>query len=176
MPFLSEGICVTDSIPSLKLRPCPHCRQTGNLNAHGYLRGYGEGNNGNAVRARRIYCSNRGRRVGCGKTHSYFHAQVIPRLSLTATTLWSFLSFVLSGVSRNSAHQTSHAPGTPQRTWARCVKAQGLLRRNLCLLAQPPPVPFVVPFLQAVRHLMDAFPNSLCPVSAYQSAFQTPFL
>ena len=176
MPVLAEGVCATDAMPSLKLRQCPHCRRSGNLNAHGYLRGYGEGNSSSAIRARRIYCSNRGRRIGCGKTHSYFHAQVIPRLSLTAKTLWTFLSFVLSGFSRRSAHQTSHAPGTPQRIWARCLKVQGLLRRNLCLLAQPPPAVSATPFLQVVRHLMDAFPNSPCPVSAYQSAFQIPFL
>jgi hypothetical protein len=176
MSFLSEGVCATAAMPSLKLRHCPHCKRSGNLNAHGYLRGYGEGNQGNAVRARRIYCSNRGRRLGCGKTHSYFHAQVIPRLSLTATTLWSFLFLVLSGVSRKTAHQTSLAPGSSQRIWDRCIKAQGLLRRNLCLLAQPPPTLFVSPFLQVVRHLLDAFPDSPCPISAYQSAFQIPFL
>jgi hypothetical protein len=176
MPFLSEGACAADAIPSLKLRPCPHCRRSGNLNGHGFLRGYGEGSFGGAVRARRIYCSNRGRRIGCGKTHSYFQAQVIPRLSLAATTLWNFLFLVLSGFSQKSAHQASLAPGTPQRIWARCTKAQGMLRHNLCQLAKPPPAVLVAPYLQVVRHLMDAFPDSPCPVSAYQSAFQIPFL
>lgn len=176
MPFLSEGVRATDTMHSLKQRQCPHCLRCGNLNAHGYLRGYGEGNSGSVIRARRIYCSNRGRRFGCGRTHSYFHAHVIPRLSLAATTLCSFLFFVLSGFSRQAAHHKCHAPGTPQRIWARCIKAQSSIRFNLSSMAQPPPALVKSPFLQVVRHLFDTFPCAACPVCAFQSQFQMPFL
>ena len=44
----------------LKLTPCPHCNIVGTLIQHGYLRGYDDSNlKQKAVRARRIFCSNR---------------------------------------------------------------------------------------------------------------------
>lgn len=175
MPFLPEDATATSSYSSLKLSACPHFKRTGYLNAHGYLRGYGEGTDRRCLRGRRAYCSNRGRKVGCGRTHSYFLAKTIPRSSLTAITLWSILFQVLSGVSRQAAHQFSSAPNSPHRIWTRCIKAQGTLRNNLCALARPPPAALVLPFLQVIRHLADAFPHSLCPISAYQVRFQTAF-
>lgn len=176
MLFLPEDASKATPIQSLKLKPCPFCGHIGTLNAHGYLRGYGEGIDKASVRGRRVFCSNRGRRGGCGRTHAYFLASVIPRASLAASTLWRFLYLILSGFSKRAAHARSNSLGTPQRIWARCINAQSPIRFNLCSLAQPPPMLVKVPFLQVVRHLMDAFPNSLCPVSAYQSAFQISFL
>ena len=68
----------------LKVTPCPHCRAIGALIRHGYLRGYDEGNlRHKAVRARRIFCSNRGRRPGCGRTFSVWIATKVRRLGLT---------------------------------------------------------------------------------------------
>ena len=176
MPFLPVDAQAAHPIPSMKSKPCPHCKKTGNLNGHGYLRGYGDGVDNRAVRGRRIYCSNRGHRGGCGRTHSYFLASVIPKSSVSATAIWCFLSLILAGFSRRAAHRKSLAANTSRRIWARCVKAQGTLRHNLCTLAQPPPTVFVVPFLQVIRHLVDAFPLASNPIAAYQSAFQSAFL
>src|SRR5205085_506945 len=68
----------------LKLMPCPHCKTVGNLIRHGCLRGYDESNSQRkTIRARRIFCSNRNARRGCGRTFSVWSADKIRRLSLT---------------------------------------------------------------------------------------------
>jgi len=55
----------------LKLIPCPHCKVVGTLNRHGCLYGYDENNRKQkTVRARRVFCSNRNARPGCGRTLS----------------------------------------------------------------------------------------------------------
>jgi hypothetical protein len=53
----------------LKLTPCPHCRVVGALNRHGFLYGFDDSSpRRKTVRARRIFCSNRCARRGCGRT------------------------------------------------------------------------------------------------------------
>jgi len=56
----------------------------GALIRHGYLRGYDDSSpQRRAVRARRLYCSNRQARRGCGRTLSVWCADKIRRLSQT---------------------------------------------------------------------------------------------
>src|SRR5476649_1963438 len=62
----------------LKQTPCPHCKVVGALIRHGYLRGYDECNSKQkTVRARRIFCSNRHARHGCGRTFSVWLADKV---------------------------------------------------------------------------------------------------
>jgi hypothetical protein len=76
----------------LKQTPCPHCKVAGTLIRHGNLYGYDERNpQRKTVRARRIFCSNRNARPGCGRTFSVWCADKIRRLSLTTRGLWRFL-------------------------------------------------------------------------------------
>ena len=55
----------------LKLTPCPHCKVVGTLIRHGFLYGFDDSSpRQKTVRARRIFCSNRNARPGCGRTFS----------------------------------------------------------------------------------------------------------
>ena len=68
----------------LKQTPCPHCKVVGTLIRHGCLYGFDESSpQRKTVRARRIFCSNRNARPGCGRTFSVWLADKIRRLSLT---------------------------------------------------------------------------------------------
>ncbi len=79
-------------LAKLKLTACPHCKSVGNLIRHGYLRGYDQKHQREkTVRAWRIFCSNRKRATGCGRTFSIWDANKIKRLFLTAEGLWTFL-------------------------------------------------------------------------------------
>ncbi len=84
----------------LKQTPCPHCKVVGTLNRHGSLLGYDESSpQQRMVRARRVFCSNRQARRGCGRTFSVWAADKIRRLSLTTVALWRFLqAAVASGI------------------------------------------------------------------------------
>jgi hypothetical protein len=76
---------------SVKLRCCEHCGAHETLNAHGFLRGYGETGSEVVQRGRRFFCSNRGRRAGCGRTFSVSFAGHLPRFSVLALALWCLL-------------------------------------------------------------------------------------
>ena len=82
----------------LKQTPCPHCKAVGTLIRHGYLRGFDDSSpQRKTVRARRIFCSNRNARRGCGRTFSVWLADKIRRLSLTTGALWRFLHHAVAG-------------------------------------------------------------------------------
>ncbi len=86
-------------LAKLKTTACPHCKRVGNLIRHGCLRGYDEEHpRQKTVRAWRIFCSNRKRATGCGRTFSVWTADKVKRLLLTADALWTFLKqAVVSG-------------------------------------------------------------------------------
>ena len=73
----------------LKLTPCPHCKTVGALIRHGFLYGFDDASpQRKTAPRRRIFCSNRHARHGCGRTFSVWLADKIRRLSLTTTALW----------------------------------------------------------------------------------------
>ena len=70
---------------TVKQRRCPFCQLIGFLICHGYLRGFSpdcpEGSDSaeDALRGWRFYCSNRGRRQGCGHTFSVLLSRCLRR-------------------------------------------------------------------------------------------------
>jgi hypothetical protein len=129
-------------VERLKLTPCPHCRAVGTLIRHGVLTGFDDGTPRRTVRARRIYCSNRHRRRGCGRTISVWSADKIRRLSLTTRTVWAFLKRAVAGTIAAAIHATNcvRSERTLRRVWTRFRRAQTAIRTAL-LNRGPPPVP-----------------------------------
>jgi hypothetical protein len=165
----------------LKLTPCPHCKLVGSLIQHGFLYGFGDSNPQRRTRrARRVFCSNRNVRPGCGRTFSVWLADRIRRLSLSAHTLWSFLRRAVT-VTATSA--TSAGPLSP-RTWQRIYKrfhlAQSSIRTALsarCPPPLPPPGPCRRPAAaQVLAHLQHAFPDDTCPIASFQLEMNTFFI
>ena len=69
-------------VERLKLIPCPHCQVVGTLIRHGFLSGFDDADpRRKSLRARRILCSNRNARPGCGRTFSVWAADKIRRLA-----------------------------------------------------------------------------------------------
>jgi hypothetical protein len=118
-------------VEQLKQMPCPHCKVVGALIRHGYLRGYDESSSQRqTIRARRIFCSNRQARRGCGRTLSVWCADKIRRLSLTTGCLWRFLHRAAAGsigaAIRSVDCQLSDR--TWQRIWKRFDRGQSKIR------------------------------------------------
>ena len=106
----------------LKLMPCPHCKAIGTLIRHGFLYGFDESSpRQKTLRARRIFCSNRHARPGCGRTFSVWIADKIRRLSLTAGALWRFLELAIAGSiqAASRAVDCRLSDRTWQRIWQR---------------------------------------------------------
>lgn len=100
----------------LKQVACPHCRVTGFLNRHGYLRGYDVEAQRVAspsqaparmLRGWRVFCNNRRRRSGCRRTHPVLRAGMLLKRVVTALLLWNFLLLMLlqAGVNRTDSSE-----------------------------------------------------------------------
>jgi len=170
-------------VERLKLMPCPHCLAVGNLIRHGSLHGYDDSSpQRKTLRARRIFCSNRQARRGCGRTFSVWLADKIRRLSLTATALWTFLQRAVTGslVAAIGAAACHLSDRTWQRVWKRFDRGQSKIRTAL-LARCPPPVPPPGPTrrpaaAQVLAHLQAVFPDADCPIAAFQETLRTCFV
>lgn len=160
----------------LKSAPCPKCRAVSNLICHGYLRGYGECGIAKVIRGWRIYCSNRYRRRGCGRTYSILLAQFLYRRTLTSARLWSFFDGLLSGLNLKAAWEKVISPFSLEcayRIWNAFKRAQFILRSNLCRVSEIAQSSLIKdPLLQPIEQMRSLFLDSACPVSAYQMRFQ----
>jgi hypothetical protein len=57
-----------------------------------------------------VFCSNRGLRGGCGKTFSLVLADILPRLTVTASLVWQWLEKLLAGLSVKVASEEVRLP------------------------------------------------------------------
>lgn len=121
---------------------CPHCGQRGTLNAHGFLRGGAENRLGkDALRGRRFFCSDRGRRPGCGRTYSVLLAQMLRKVSVRTGGFWRFCRGRLSGLSVLAAWEEARCAFSPEsayRWWRRWRKAEPTVRTHLFRGREPP--------------------------------------
>ena len=166
----------------LKQTPCPHCQVVGTLIRHGFLRGYDESSpQRQTLRARRVFCSNRQARRGCGRTFSIWLADKIRRLGLTTGALWRFLQRAAAG-SIGAAIRTAACHLSDRswlRIWKRFNQGQSQIRTALsacCPPPQLPPQPAHRPAAHVLAHLQAAFPDAPCPIAAYQQALRTFFV
>ena len=100
--FVGDEPALVDVLLGLKLTCCPHCRRTAALIGHGLLRGYSEQDSKEVVRGRRVFCSNRGRRPGCGRTFSVLLSTVLYGFVVRTFTLFRFANSVLKGLTRRN--------------------------------------------------------------------------
>ena len=168
----------------LKLISCPHCKVVGTLIRHGSLYGFDDSSPPRqTVRARRVFCSNRHRRAGCGRTVSVWLAHKIRHLSVTTGVLWAFLQLAVA-VSIAAAIRATNCQRSDRawrRMWRRFDRAQSAIRT--ALLARGPPVLPAptgpadrLPAAQVLAHLQASFPNADCPIAAYQLATRSFFV
>ena len=167
----------------LKQTPCPHCNVVGALIRHGYLRGFDDSSTQRqTVRARRVFCSNRNARHGCGRTFSVWLADKIRRHSVTTGTLWQFLRRAATGpiVDAIRAARCHLSDRTWQRLWKRFDRAQSKIRTALLGCCPPPELPAEPAHrpatAQVLAHFQAAFPDADCPIAAFQHTLRTFFV
>ena len=163
----------------LKQTPCPHCKGVGMLIRHGYLLGFDERSpQRKTVRARRIFCSNRNARPGCGRTFSIWCADKVRRLSLTTRCLWRFLQrAVADGISAAiRAANCQLSDRTLQRIWKRFDQSQSKIRTALSSRCPPPANSAHRPAAHVLAHLQAAFPDADCPIANFQHTLRTFFI
>ena len=168
------------------LQSCPHCKKQGYLVSHGNLCGYSICGQFQEKRGKRILCSNRGRKSGCGKTFSILLFSKLRGRLVSTRLLWIFLSvYLLAGLSLRTAwtqamlsQGAKFCPSTGYKLRDRFGRAQSLLRVKLCQ-THPPPSHLAADqsaFGETIGHLRSLFPQSEDPIEAFQSYFQSGFL
>ncbi len=165
---------ITTPDHTIKHTPCPHCRRTGNLILHGYLYGISECRSHKITRGRRIFCSNRNKRTGCGRTLSCFLAQYIYRSLLSTTTAWEFLNAYKSGLSLEKAYLTLNplcilSFTTFMRFWKKFTLNTSGIRTYILHHYTQPPGSFKSHVIETIHHIAHCLHHSeLDPLAHYQ--------
>lgn len=165
----------------LKLFACPYCNMRGFLILNGCIYGYTEDASSNMVkRGHRIFCSNRKKRQGCGRSFSMLKSGFIKHFIISAVTVWIFLSSIKQGLSLIKAFRktgSSMGETAAYRILKRFRNSQARIRTFLTGAKDPPGLKHVKdPVIRTIIHLKSLFPQSPCPVSEFQHCFQTSFL
>jgi hypothetical protein len=165
----------------LKQYPCPHCKETGTLILHGYLRGYDlKKINKRIIRGHRIFCSNRDRRKGCGKSFSIVLAAMLKRFIIQTSQLWSFLKNIAAGLNTFQAFKAIKVLlsfTSFYRLRKRVHLNQPNIRPFLARRSHPPrDVHHIRPLVATIHHIQSAFKGNPDPLAAFQHVFQQPFL
>jgi hypothetical protein len=164
----------------MKQQRCPHCGCAETLNRHSKL----YGNDpvavaGRCLRGQRVWCANRGRRGGCGRSFCIFIADVLPRHTVRAGLLWHWLMKLLGGLPMKAAAEKLHLPfalETLYRLRRKLCRRLGELRTRLCREQDPPRSAQADPLLQTLEHLQAVFACHECPPALFQLHFQQPLL
>lgn len=133
---------------------------------------------GRVLRGQRVYCSNRGKRGGCGRTFLISLAQVLPRYTMPAQLLWQWLLCLLEGASLKAAAESLRLPfvlETFYRAHRKLRRQLDRLRTRLCRQQEPPMSARSNPLHQSLEHLQALFNGSSCPPADFQLRFQQPF-
>jgi len=175
----------------LELEQCRHCRQTHQLVSHGFVRKKRAGSERQAL-GKRVFCSNRHHRTGCGRTMQLYLDSTLRYLHHAGSCVVAFVLSLLAGLSIVGAYMQATGAHTPRHAWrwlhrldAQISAWRSLLHRPL--LAQPAacvvrPHPRAHPRPHPLRRgllassfaaLLTQFKQPLC--QQYQSRMQRPF-
>ena len=106
---------------------CRHCGQSGQLVSHGFVYTDLSSVEKQPV-GKRLFCSNRYGRSGCGKTLQLYVAHRCPLFRYGAVELMAFISLLILGLSVNTAYQEATNQQETRHGW-RWIKR---LKMKLC--------------------------------------------
>lgn len=112
---------------------CQHCLKNDQFVSHGFI--YKKQNQGEKQAVgKRIFCSNRSGRSGCGSTFQFYLSQEIPSLHYSTLELFIFLSSLLSSLTVQEAYEKATGTCDPRNAYRWLTKLQNKLMDYRCLL------------------------------------------
>lgn len=162
---------------------CAHCKQTHQLVSHGFVRKKRVGAEPEAV-GKRVFCSNRNRRTGCGRTMQLYVDSIIRYLHHAGCCVVAFVLALMADMTIQRAYHHAIGCSTPRNAyrWLNRLGAQLSVYRSLSHRPPLPDTPAIVAVNRPVRlasltptftALLQQFEQPLC--AAYQSQWQRPF-
>ena len=163
---------------------CKHCKQTSQLISHGFVRKKRSGAEPEAV-GKRVFCSNRHQRTGCGRTMQLYVDATIRYFHHAGQCVVAFVAALITGTTIERAYQQAigkqSAPRQAYRWLNRLGDQLSVYRSTMHRpqLQDNPPVAINRParlasLTSTFTMLLRQFGQSLC--AAYQSHRQQSFL
>jgi hypothetical protein len=169
----------------LESEQCKHCGQNHQLVSHGFIRKKRAGGDLQSV-GKRVFCSNRHHRTGCGRTMQLYLDSTLRRAHHAGSAVVAFVLLLLAGASIASAYTQATQAQSHRHAyrWLHRLRAQTSTYRSL--FHQPPleqPTMALGSRPHGLRRsllastfsaLLNRFKQPLC--QTYQSQLQRPFL
>lgn len=116
----------------LDVERCMHCCQTRQLVSHGFVRKKRVGGVPEAV-GKRVFCSNRNQRTGCGRTLQLYLDATLRYLHYAGACVVALLLGLARGMSVQSAYQQATGTLTPRNAyrWRHALSARLSCYRSL---------------------------------------------
>lgn len=161
---------------------CNHCQQYGQMVSHGFI--YHQHASAEKVPVgKRLFCSNRHGRSGCGRTHQLYVAHRFPYLRYGAAQLLIFLTSLLIGSHLEDAYEAATGQVEPRNAWRWLKRLKLNLTDFRCFLyAHSRPMEAAVQLknqrlsllFSTLQPLLSLFPR--CPCCQYQIQQQRAFI
>jgi hypothetical protein len=116
----------------LQLEHCKHCQQTQQLVSHGFIRKKRNCADPQAV-GKRVFCSNRHQRTGCGRTMQLYLDSTLRYLHHAGSAVVAFVLLLLAGIPIGLAYMQATGKDTPRHAyrWLHRLHAQISTYRSL---------------------------------------------
>lgn len=177
--FVRDRRALDEILLRAKQLVCPSCHRAGMLVGHGFLSGYAERGHDRELRGRRLLCSARQRRSGCGRTFSILIATFLGRFTARTTSISALLEGIVGGLSCKAAWERVQPPApkglslrSGYRIWSRVVNEQFRIRAALHDVAPPPAINDARPIAQILAHLREVLGATECVFARFQLALQ----
>lgn len=167
---------------------CAHCKQSQQLVSHGFIRKKQTGGEPAAV-GKRVFCSNRNQRTGCGRTMQLYLDSTVRYLHHAGSRVVALVLSLIAGMTIEQAYRratgATGATGGPRNAyhWLNRLCAQLSVYRGLSHRPPLQDAPAVVAEHRPARllslrstftALLQQFGEPLCAI--YQSQLQRSFL
>ncbi len=159
---------------------CLHCKQSCQLLSHGYIR---KKTSAHQPVGKRVFCSNRNKRTGCGRTMSWYLASVVRNRHYPGSIIIAFILAFIRGMTIQQAYRMATRAASPRHAyrWLHQVDAHLSTYRSLfhqplihsSLVTDTPHDSRRSLLGSTFKMLMDHFDQPLC--EAYQLQLQRPF-
>jgi hypothetical protein len=161
---------------------CKHCQNSGQFVSHGFV--FKKHYNGDKrVVGKRLFCSNRYRRKGCGRTLRLYLSEQIPKLAYSTIELTLFLCALIAGDSIQQAYQKATHCSDTRNAYRWLDKLERKLtdyRQHMKRSTQPPSGQFLSRtrrlqvLLPTIVILLKSLGSKLC--QHYQLRYQQAFM
>ncbi|MEJ7806850.1 MAG: hypothetical protein WKG03_13135 [Telluria sp.] len=130
-----QAIC--QQTTQLDLEQCPHCQRRRQLVSHGFIRKKRVGAEPEAV-GKRVFCSNRRRHTGCGRTMQLYLDTTVRFLHRGGAIVVAFVLLLIAGMSIERAYTGSTGAGTGRNAYRWLARLDDQLTGYRSLSHRPP--------------------------------------